>query len=193
MAGGLKGKIILVVVLALVLACLLLFLVFGGGNTTPNLPDRDETLQTDPSQADTLPAENVQQTEDITQAATDPTETKPTGDMATSPIDPNTDVSEGIEVWEDTQPSTQPTTAPNVPTQPTTPGTQPTTPEPTESQKMTYAQYLALSRSQQQEFVRSFDNVEDFYEWLDAAEAEYKANQPDATGSGSIDIGDYIP
>ena len=58
--------------------------------------------------------------------------------------------------------------------------------------KMTYEKYIALSPEEQQKYYNSFASVEAFFNWLNAAKAEYEANRDEIEVDGEIDIGDYI-
>lgn len=81
--------------------------------------------------------------------------------------------------------SSIPTTTPTTPSgsvEPTTPTT-PTTPE-LDISTMDYESYQALSGEDQQKFMDSFKNIEDFFGWYYAAKDEYEMNHP------SIDVGD---
>ena len=95
-------------------------------------------------------------------------------------------MSDGVEEWNDTI-SKDGTTAPTQNQQPTEVPTLPPA-----GTKLTYAQYLAMTTSQQQEYFKSFDTVDAFYEWLEEAEAEYEKNQNTVTGDGTLDLNDYI-
>ena len=66
--------------------------------------------------------------------------------------------------------------------------------QPTGNQTLTYAQYLALSTSEQQAYFESFASVDAFYEWLETAEKEYEESikNDSVTGDGTLDLGDYI-
>ena len=162
------------------------------------------------TEATTKPAQGNQGTE---------TTTKPTqGTQATDPT-----MSEGVENWTDTQatqpatkPTTQPTTKPTTQattqattkpaqatTQATTKPAQSTTqsgnqttesPMPPENDLLTYEEYNKLSVSEKEAYFKSFADPEDFYDWLDAAEAVYNEQNKDnvVTGDGSIDLEDFI-
>lgn len=58
----------------------------------------------------------------------------------------------------------------------------------------TYEEYTAMSGEEQQEFFNSFDSPADFFEWYNAAKAEYEASQEkiEIGDDGSIDLGDLI-
>ena len=121
---------------------------------------------------------------------TEPAVTVPLVPDNTDYTGPTLNASEGAEVWDETTGTTASTT-PESTTPPTTqPSTEPTTSE--ESQLLTYEQYMALPTSKQQEYFLSFGDVDAFYNWLEAAEAEYEKNHPEEGGDGNIDIGDYM-
>ena len=54
--------------------------------------------------------------------------------------------------------------------------------------------YKAMTTAQQQAYFNSFASVDAFYEWLDAAEADYEERHKNdtVTGDGTLDLGDYI-
>ena len=92
---------------------------------------------------------------------------------------------------------TNPTTGGNA-TQPTKPdtnqeeATEATAPAPTNPApaKLSYEQYEAMSAAQQREFMMSFADVEDFFDWYNDAKAEYKAQHPDIEiEDGKVEIG----
>lgn len=56
--------------------------------------------------------------------------------------------------------------------------------EPEDDDLTDYERYQNMSGEEQMEFINSFDSIEDFFAWLEQAEAEYKAKHPD------IEIGD---
>ena len=83
------------------------------------------------------------------------------------------------------------TDAPDVTEAPTE---EPETDAPVNTGKITYEDYLNMSGAEQQEFIMSFGDPAAFFAWLEAAKAEYEANNPSIDiGDGSdIDIGDLI-
>ena len=101
-------------------------------------------------------------------------------------------MSDGVEEWDDTI-SKDGTTAPTQNQQPAQ-NQQPTEAPtlPPAGTKLTYAQYMAMTTSQQQEYFKSFDTVDAFYEWLEEAETEYEKNQNTVTGDGTLDLNDYV-
>lgn len=85
-----------------------------------------------------------------------------------------------------TAPSTEPATEPS---------TEPTT-EPvdlTDPTKVTYAQYEAMTREQQKEFMKNFASTDDYIDWL----AQARENDPkeDVTilDGNEIDLGKLLP
>lgn len=73
-----------------------------------------------------------------------------------------------------------------------------TTTQPTQSEQekyweevLTYAEYLEMTKEEQDDFYTSFEDPAEFFEWFDAVKASYdryrEENQFD--GSGSIDLG----
>lgn len=92
------------------------------------------------------------------------------------------------EPEETTEP--QETTEPSEPVEATTPA-EPTV--PSEPALTSYEQYNAMSPEEQYAFFCTFDTMEDFVAWYNAAKAEYDAAHPDIDiGDGNIDIGDII-
>ena len=92
---------------------------------------------------------------------------------------------------------TNPTTGGNA-TQPTKPdsnqeeATEATAPAPTNPApaKLSYEQYEAMSAAQQREFMMSFADVEDFFDWYNDAKAEYEKQHPDIEiEDGKVEIG----
>lgn len=92
----------------------------------------------------------------------------------------------------DNDPTTTPTTAPTSPTtEPTEPTEMPTYPEVEGIKLLTWEEYEALGGQGQRAYKESFPNREDYYAWLEAAQAEYKANHESEFG-GNVDIGDIL-
>lgn len=91
-------------------------------------------------------------------------------------------------------------------TEPKKPETKPTAPptEPAEVPGETeggsagavvtdYESFLAMSPEEQQKYVESFESIDQFFAWYNAAKEEYEAaNPPIDVGDGNIDIGDII-
>lgn len=57
---------------------------------------------------------------------------------------------------------------------------------------LSYEEYIAMSGEEQQKYFESFESVEAFFEWYNAAKAEYEANREEIEVDGEIDLGDYI-
>ena len=57
-----------------------------------------------------------------------------------------------------------------------------------------FAEFLAMSPAEQQEYMESYEDIMDFLEWYRTAEEKYKSEQSgtEIEGDGNIDIGDYI-
>lgn len=66
------------------------------------------------------------------------------------------------------------------------------TPTPVKPVKTSYEQFLALSSEQKDEFMHSFESMDAFFEWLTAAQEEYKNAHPEIEiGPGDIiDLGE---
>ncbi len=56
---------------------------------------------------------------------------------------------------------------------------------------VTYAEYLAMTGAEQSAFINSFESTEAFFQWRNAAKAEYEAQNPDIElgNGGDIDLG----
>lgn len=81
------------------------------------------------------------------------------------------------------------------PTEPKPTEPEPTEPEPTESKsgKLSLEVYNSMSSAEKQACYESFESMEAFLEWYDAALAEYEANRDVANFDGSsVDLGDLI-
>lgn len=140
-----------------------------------------------------------------TTPSTRPNGTEPV--VTTSPTNPSNNTEPSTQPTNPTEPSTQPgPTAPSTqPTEPTTPSTQPSDPTEPEntipgttdapSHEYTYEDYMAMSPSERQAFVESFGSIDAFWEWYDAAYADYEARQETIEvggDGGGIDIGDLV-
>lgn len=122
-------------------------------------------------------------------------QTKPTeGDsqQQTQPQTTGPQVDGDVEDWtadttvsEETQPATEEAT------KPAAESTQATGPEK-ELTDLTYSQYLTLKPEEQERFMNAFDSVDAYLAWYKAAYAAYAENREVITGSGNINIGDYI-
>ena len=78
----------------------------------------------------------------------------------------------------------------------------PTTGDPNETEvpsvsnpqvsEMTFMQYHNLSATEQKAFINSFETIDDFVAWHDAAEKEYNSSLPELDGTTPIDLEDYL-
>ena len=58
---------------------------------------------------------------------------------------------------------------------------------------LTYEEFWDLSGKEQQEYYDTFDNVDDFFAWYNAAKAKFEAEHPGVdAGDGEIDLGDLV-
>lgn len=57
---------------------------------------------------------------------------------------------------------------------------------------MTYEEYISMSPENQQKYMQSYENMEDFFAWYNNAKAKYDEENAGIEIDGSIDIGDYI-
>ena len=139
-------------------------------NTT-TAPTGESTDPTEPTQPVTVPVQGTthpaQGTTPSTQSTTQPTQ----------------------DTIESTQSTTQPVPVPtDTPTEPTN--------APTESDDglLTYEEYLALSAADKRAYKESFEGVEDFFDWLNAAIKEHdeQKNSVDISQDGSIDLDDIV-
>ena len=96
-------------------------------------------------------------------------------------------------------PTVKPTATPKATATPA--ATKAATAKPTEAPKVElpefgtteYEKYLAMSATQQEKFIKSFDSVVDFVNWYNDALAEFERLHPDIEiNDGEIDIGDLL-
>ena len=68
-------------------------------------------------------------------------------------------------------------------------------PMPEDPEKCSYELFCALSPEQKDEFLNSFESYDAFYEWLIAAQEEYKTQHPDVEigPGGVIDLSEIAP
>ena len=59
---------------------------------------------------------------------------------------------------------------------------------------LTYQEYLAMTKQEQDDFYHKFDPEEDFFKWYKAAKKTYEDNSNNIIigGDGSIDLGDIL-
>ena len=114
-------------------------------------------------------------------------------------VDFDTEPTEGSSVpTQPTQPSqsaTEPSTAPSQgATQPTTQPTTPTTgnePQPVDPATMDFATFQAMTGAEQRAFQESFEDLDAFFEWYNAAKEAYEKENPsiEIGPGGSVDLG----
>lgn len=89
--------------------------------------------------------------------------------------------------------SSAPSTAPSASSAPTTApgGTQGSSGTDSSNGEVTYEAYQAMDGTQQKEFYDSFDSVEAFFAWYNAAKEKYEAEHPaiEIGGDGVVDVG----
>lgn len=148
----------------------------------PGLEDYDGDVNLDDSNGDE-PTEGT----DPTAKPENPTEA--TNPKTEDPKDVTTPSEEATEPTEETPPSEEVTE----PTEETTPSEE--TVPPTEggnqgsAGKTAYEDYINMTGEQQLAFMQSFDSMEAFFAWLNAAKAEYEAQNPGTdVGDGNIDL-----
>lgn len=93
-----------------------------------------------------------------------------------------------------TTPTDPKPTNPTNPTQPTEPEETtepPTMPEVEGIKLLTWEEYTAMSGKEQRAYKESFPNRDDYYAWLDAAQAAYDAEHSDEM-DGNVNIGEII-
>lgn len=165
----------------LLVSVLVLAMTACNSNTVPAADPTDATEGTLPPGVVELetPVDNPFETE--TTEATESTE---------APVDPTEATEPETEPTEETTPSEEVTE----PTEETTPSEE--TVPPTEGDNQgnagttSYEAYLNMSGDQQLAFMQSFDSMEAFFAWLNAAKAEYEAQNPGVdVGDGNIDLG----
>jgi len=94
------------------------------------------------------------------------------------------------ETTEATEEATDSTEPSEEETDPTEEETKPEDTDPTEGDTITdFEWYNSLSGAEQQEFMNTFESVEAFFEWYNAAKSEYDALHPDVEiNDGNIDL-----
>lgn len=110
-------------------------------------------------------------------------------------VDPRENTEGMYEMYEDPEPPLE-TTKPTEASRPTE-ATQPTQPETTEPSENTqsgtvdvsltdYERYNAMSASEQEAFIATFDSLSAFVEWYNNAMAEYEAANPPIIVEGDV-------
>lgn len=210
-----QEKLIIACVALAVVLLILLVVAFNScdNENTPGVtnPTGQTGEMTDPTGGNTTP-------EGTTPGGTTPDGTTPGGTTPDGTTPATTEPEEEIipsvslgivdrEEFGDDGDGTTPTTPtnPSTPTTPITPTTTPTTqptepPETTEPPTMpevegiellTWEEYSALTGKEQRAYKESFPNRDDYYAWLDAAQAAYKEKHESEFG-GNVDIGDIL-
>ncbi len=112
----------------------------------------------------------------------DPSVTGPSEADVTEPTDAPTEPTN--EPSEPTAPPTEPTASP---TEPAVPPTEPSAPAP---EDVDYETYNAMSGDEQLAFLESFDSMQEFFDWYNAAKAKYEAENPgiEIGPGGTVDI-----
>lgn len=133
---------------------------------------------------------NPEYTQPQTEETTKPTETTP---QVTVPQGPSGSDGPGLQEPEAPDddvvpPSVKPTEKDPEPTQPT--GKEP---ESSDDKTLDYQKFQAMSPSEQQATMESFESIEKFFDWYDAAKKEHEeANPPVDVGDGNIDLDQII-
>ena len=153
--------------------------VLSGDPTTPTTPTAPANPVVDP--------EKDNSKEPPVEAPTMPEETDP---QDTKPVDPeqNATQPEATEP-EETQPeATEPEATEPEATDP--PATQPTPTDPPEV-SLGFAEYLEMSPEEQEDFFTSFEDPQDFFNWLNAAQKQYEEtkDQIEVGGDETFDLG----
>lgn len=100
---------------------------------------------------------------------------------ATASTDPTVNTTPATEPTEITTPPTEPDSTED----PTTPST-----DDSNSSITDYEAYHNMSGEEQKAFIDSFESIEAFFVWYNAAKAEYEAQNPGIdVGDGEIDLG----
>ena len=207
-------KIILAVLLVALLAAIFAIPRLLGSTVDPTEPEQTEESYLpgleDSIFDDEFDDEEEETSETEAEAVTDGTDQEEQTDAPTDAAEENNAAdATNPTTGSGTADSTKPTTGSNAadPTKPTTGGnaTQPTKPDSNQEEtteatvpaatnpapaKLSYEQYEAMSAAQQREFMMSFADVEDFFDWYNDAKAEYEKQHPDIEiEDGKVEIG----
>lgn len=170
----------------------------------------DETVETTvPTEADTPEQDDIPQETDAPEQTETPEreeapqetrEPEKTEEPSQDDIPQNTTEPEKPQETEpdNTQPEAEkPTDTPE--TETTVPSTEATeTPEEnggdsTGTDLTEYEKFHALSPEEQQQYVESFEDIDQFFDWYNSSKEEYEAaNPPIDVGDGEIDMGEII-
>lgn len=155
-------------------------------------PNNGETVDTTPSgystEATDATIETVPGIVDVETPIQNPLddETDPTDASVSETPDPSETPTETTEATAPSEESTEPSEEATEPEE-TTPSTTP------DSAVTSYEAYNAMSPDEQLAFYNTFESMEDFVAWYNAAKAEYDAQNPDIEiGDGNIDMDDII-
>ena len=107
----------------------------------------------------------------------------------TEPTEPQTPVTDATEPKETEPKETEPDSTEPTSTEPE--GT--TSTEGEEPKVLTFAEYEAMSLEEQEAFVASFETLQDFIDWWNAAKEAEKNDEEIITGDPTIDLGELIP
>ena len=179
-------------IICTILAVVSILLLTACGKTPNNLG-----VETVPQTTATAPSQTTDTTEDTIPAPsmgvgergdyTDDSATEPSAESSEPEVtEPGTTEPETTEP-ETTEPGT---------TEPETTGpedTTPVTPPDEEQITLTFEEYLAMSVEEQEAFVESFESLEDFIAWWNAAKAAQEKEDNTITGDPNVDLGDLIP
>ena len=163
----------------------------GEKETTPAPGVEDNVIHTEPVET-TEPIETTEpeETEEPTTPATENDYTIPTGpaDPDAGLKDPDVDVPEDTEPVETTEPAvTEPAVTEPQQTQPT----QPT--ETVPESELDYETFTAMDPAEQRVYMESFESLDAFFEWYNAAKEAYEREHPAIdVGDGVVDLGGLV-
>ena len=174
-------------IICTILAVVSILLLTACGKTPNNLG-----VETVPQTTATAPSQTTDTTED-----TIPAPSMGVGERGDYTDDSATEPSAESSEPEVTEPgTTEPGTTEPETTEPETTGpedTTPVTPPDEEQTTLTFEEYLAMSVEEQEAFVESFESLEDFIAWWNAAKAAQEKEDNTITGDPNVDLGDLIP
>lgn len=174
-------------IICTILAVVSILLLTACGKTPNNLG-----VETVPQTTATAPSQTTDTTED-----TIPAPSMGVGERGDYTDDSATEPSAESSEPEVTEPgTTEPGTTEPETTEPETTGpedTTPVTPPDEEQITLTFEEYLAMSVEEQEAFVESFESLENFIAWWNAAKAAQEKEDNTITGDPNVDLGDLIP